>query len=125
MSITKEERPNTSYGAEKGVIPAPGEPGSEEYHYRSVEVNKATEDSGRMDKHIGMGYAVAQKQGRMHILGCKREEQEARSKKAGKKSADRITEPAQPANRNRTSFGGRDINTVEVGKGPETALHDN
>lgn len=123
--ITKEERPNTAYGAEKGVIPAPGDEGSEKFHYRTVEVNKATEDAGRMDRHLGMGYRLALKQGRQHIVGCLKEDQEKRSKASGKKSADRITEPAQPANRNRTSFGGRDINTVEVGKGPETAFHDN
>lgn len=125
--ITKEERPDPMSGKAEVVtnIPMPGQPGSEEFHYRSVEVNKATEDAGRYDKHVGLDYAPAKKVGRMVMMACKKAANEARVKAAGKKSADRIVEPAQPANRNRTSFGGRDINTVEVGKGPETAFHDN
>jgi len=124
--ITKEERPDPMAGkAEVKNLPMPGEPGSENLHYRSVEVNKATEDAGRFDKHVGKKYGVAKKVGRMVMMACDKDEHEKRVKAAGKKSADRITEPAQPANRNRTSLGGRDINTVEVGKGPETAFHDN
>lgn len=125
--ITKEERPDLMAGKPDvvGTVPMPGQPGSENIHYRSVEVNKATEDAGRFDKHKGKHYGVSQKVGRMVIMGCNKDEHEARVKAAGKKSADRITEPAQPANRNRTSYGGRDVNTVEVGKGPETAFHDN
>lgn len=127
MNITKEERPDVMAGKAEivGSIPQPGEPGSENYRYRSVEVNKATEDAGRMDKHIGMGYVVAKKVGRMHIVGCPEPDADARNKKSGLKSAKRITEPAQPANRNRTSEGGRDIHTYEEGKGPVSAFEDN
>ena len=125
--ITKEERPDVMAGKPDfvGSVPQMGEDGSEKFNYRSVEVNKATEDAGRYDKHVGKGYVTAKKVGRMHIMACPKPEQEARTKASGKKSADRITEPAQPANRNRTSFGGRDINTIETGKGPETIFHDN
>ena len=124
--ITKEERPDVMAGKpEVANLPMPGEPGSENLHYRSVEINKATEDAGRYDKHKGLDYGVARKVGRMLVMACDKAKHEARIKKAGKKSADRITEPAQPANRNRTSFGGRDINTIETGKGPETVFHDN
>ena len=124
--ITKEERPDVMAGkAEVQLLPSPGEPGSENLHYRAVEINKATEDAGRYDKHKGKKYGVAKKVGRMMLMACDKDEHEARVKKAGQKSADRITEPAQPANRNRTSFGGRDINTIETGKGPETVFHDN
>lgn len=124
MEPRKEERPETTYGAEKGPIPAPGEPGSENYHYRTLTVDKATEEAGRMDKHAGLGYKVALKQGRQYVVGAPKEGgpgggPEARIKASGTKSAKRVTQANNSVVRKK---GATTRETLEIGKGP---LFDN
>lgn len=124
--ITKEERPDELAGRSElsPQVPAPGEPGSEGIHYRVVTVDKACEEAGRFDKHKGMGYGVAKKAGRQVLMGCRKEDHEARVKAAGDRSVKRIKDPVV-ASRNVSSLGGLDIHTMETGKGPATVLDDN
>lgn len=114
----KEERPDELSGKggfQSKTIPMPGTPGSEKFHYRVFSVDKDTNEAGREDHHLGLGYQVVKAQGRQRIAAVPKEEQAARVKAAQDKSVRQAMASDKPKHVNNDRS--RTISTTTVGKG--------
>ena len=84
--------------------------GDPEFHYRIVSAEKGTE--GRVEYHRDKGYRVAKQTNRFAVMGCPREEFEARQAESIRR-ADRFKEASGVP----TGDMVRDETSIEVTKG--------
>lgn len=117
--LRREERPDVTAPAKSGM--RPGVPMNDpNYNYRLVPKhvvpNEKNED--RMNYHTDLGYGIARETDQGYVMGCKKDERDAREKAAQQKSERNIGAYDRSGDAKKDPEASHDTISIERGRIP-------